>query len=351
MRQVFFSNVAGQAAPTTGEGPQHFNDLTSGEVGVFDLDAESGGGGFFTSQLFRTGVETGIFDTSDATDATAQALTTLGKPIMLKNRIQIAQGYGSGNPIATPIIDTSKITRIKVDEYTATTRQVATVAYAADDSANEVQLKIVVKQDASSYINFVNNEQVIADVSGGNFHFPLGAFHANNHKVINISSSGTTDNGAGEAVTAIQNHGVLNALVTASQTSGTLSLSPRHAGVFIEVIADNITDNTSLTVDNAQTAYVAGVGNDWQARAAELKGRYGSGQFNRMYFPNTFTDFVANGDTFDKVEITYRIDGDRSVVKGSEYGSAVIYEKIASTTIQSIFNNGDPASGSTEYLF
>lgn len=212
-------------------------------------------------------------------------------------------------------------------------------------------MKIVVKQDASSYINFVNNEQVIADVSGGNFHFPLAAFHANNHKVINISSSGTTDNGAGEAVTAIQNHGVLNALLTASQTSGTLTLSPRHAGVLIEVIADNLTDNTKPVVDNAATAYVAGVGNDWQARADELKARSYSGQFNRMYFPNTFTDFAANNDTFDRVEITYRIDGDRDVVKGSQFGSAVIYEKVASTTIQSIFNNGAAASGSTEYLF
>lgn len=348
MRQVFFSNAAGQAVGTTSE-VQHFNDLTSGEVGVFDLDAQSGGGAFFTSQLFQTSVESGIFDT--AADAGVQTLTTIAKPVMLKSRIQIAQGYGSGNPIASPIIDTSKITRIKVDEYTATTRQVATVVYAAGDSAHEVQLKIVVKQDASSYINFVNNEQVIADVSGGNFHFPLGAFHANNHKVINISSSGSTDNGAGEAVTAIQNHGVLNALVSASQTSGTLSLSPRHAGVLIEVIADNITDNTSLTVDNAATAYVAGVGNDWQARADELKGRYGSGQFNRMYFPNTFTDFAANGDTFDRIEVTYRIDGDRDVVKGSEYGSAVIYEKVASTTIQKIFNNNAVATGSTEYLF
>ena len=350
MRQVFFSNVAGQAVGTTSE-VQHFNDLASGEVGVFDLNAQSGGGAFFTSQLFRSQVEAGIFDNSDDTDATALALTTVAKPIMLKSRIQVAQGYGSGNPIATPIIDTSKITRIKVDAYAATTRQGVTVVYASDDSGNEVQLKIVVKQDASSYINFVNNEQVIADVSGGNFHFPLAAFHANNHKVINISSSGTTDNGAGEAVTAIQNHGVLNALLTASQTSGTLTLSPRHAGVLIEVIADNLTDNTKPVVDNAATAYVAGVGNDWQARADELKARSYSGQFNRMYFPNTFTDFAANNDTFDRVEITYRIDGDRDVVKGSQFGSAVIYEKVASTTIQSIFNNGTAASGSTEYLF
>jgi len=51
-----------------------------------------------------------------------------------------------------------------------------------------------------------------------------------------------------------------------------------------------------------------------------------AGNFNRMYFPQTFTTFTSTSSTYDKVTIVYRIDGDRGVVKGSQFGELVIYD-------------------------
>lgn len=352
MRQVFIGTSA-QAVGTTSE-VQHFNDLASKELGVFDLDAQGGGGAFFTTQLFQTGVETGIFDTSDATDATAQALTTLGKPIMLKNRIQIAQGYGSGNPIATPIINTANITRIAVSAAAGETRHEVKVTPNTNDNTDECNLKIVVRTSPSYYLDFVNNEAAYSDLSGGSIKFPLGAFNTTNHKIINVAVTG----GANEAGTcdnikaALEANTITNALFTVSENGTDVNLKARHAGIVFDLIWENLGGTATEGTTALVNAWDAGIGNDWQVRTDELKARSYQGNFNRMYFPDSMTDFTTSGETYDKIEVTYRIDGDRAVVKGSQFGTAIIYEQASDDVINKVFNNGvAAAAGTVEYLF
>ena len=119
------------------------------------------------------------------------------------------------------------------------------------------------------------------------------------------------------------------------------------------MIADNLTSDTSLTVANGTAKWAPGTGNDWQARADELQARSQAGNFNRMYFPQTFQDFAVNGGTYDRFEITYKIDGDRDVVKGSQYGTAIIYENTGTDEVANVLNGGTPptAGQPVEYLF
>ena len=291
MRQVFFKTGTGalQAADAT-PGNDRFSDLTSGELGFWNLDATTGGA-WFTDRLFNNDIE-------DGTDTATGDVVTLSHGYMLKKSLQVVQGYGGSNPIASPIIDTRNITRIAVAGYVNTTQYAVTYTpdttnEGADD---EVQLKFVIRTSPSDYLNYVNGETAFADLGGDNFHFPLGAHNTTNHKIINISFTATGAAGTTcDAVrTAVQNHSVLNALIKTSGTT-TAVLTARHAGVTFEVIGENLTDDAAVTAgDFAITEFVPGVGNAWQARADELKARSYAGNFNRMYFPDSFTNFVTS---------------------------------------------------------
>ena len=355
MRQVFFKTQASLIAAGTA-GDDRFSDANlAGELGFWDLNSASTGGAWFGSALFTNTVDNDTTGGDTADDA-----VTIANPLMLKTSLQVVQGYGGSNPIASPIIDTRNIVRVTCAGYVATTQYAVT--YTPDttnEGANdEVQLKFVIRTSPSDYLNYVNGEAAFADLGGNNFNFPLGAHNTTNHKIINISFTATgTDTTTCDAVrTAVQNHSVLNALISVNAAgSGTAVLTARHAGVTFEVIGENLTDDAAVTAtDFAVTEFVPGVGNAWQARAAELKGRSYSGNFNRMYFPDSFTDFVTSASTeYDRYEITYKIDGDRNVVKGSQYGSVTIYEVNGDNKVGLVLNNGtaDPGSTKVEYVF
>jgi hypothetical protein len=353
MRQVFFKTGIGalQAAGTAGD--DRFSDLsTAGTLGFWNLDATTGGA-WFTDRLFNNDVEAG-------TDTDTGDITTLSHGYMLKKSLQVVQGYGGNNPIASPIIDTRNITRIACAGYVNTTQYAVT--YTPDTTnegdGDEVQLKFVIRTSPSDYLNFVNGETAFADLGGNGFQFPLGAHNTTNHKIINISFTGTgTDTTTCDNVrTAIQNHSVLNALISLNAAgSGTAVMTARHAGVTFEVIGENLTDDVAVTAgDFAITEFVPGVGNAWQARADELKARSYAGNFNRMYFPDSFTNFVTSASAeYDRFEITYKIDGNRDVVKGSQYGTVVIYELNGGNKVGLVLNDGtaDVAATKVEYLF
>jgi hypothetical protein len=358
MRQVFIKTVSALQAASGTAGDARFNDLSNGELGFWTLDGANGGQ-WFAGRLFQTDLASvdATVDTSDAGAASdpVENLTTFTGGQFLQSRIQVAQGYGSGNPIATPIIDTRNIVRISAAGYQATARhEVKITPNAGDIGSDELNLKIIVRKQPTGYLDYVNNEGVIADLSGGNYQFPLHVFNTTNHKVINISVdagtdvAGTCDN----IVTAISGNTTLNSMFTTNDDATHVDLVARHAGVVFELILENITDDR-YTNGVVVAAYDPGVGNDWQARADELKARATYGHYNRMYFPNTITDFVSNGDTFDRYEITYRIDGDRNVVKGSQYGTAIIYEDASHNTVDDVLNLGTaPTAGTTtEYNF
>lgn len=350
MRQVFFKNVAAlQAAGAAGA--DRFTDLGSGELGFWNIDAATGGA-WFTSSLFKSTVEDGT--AADNTD-----VVTLAKAMPLFRDFQIAQGFATNNPIATPIINAGNLVKVTAAGYQASALHTVRVTPTSADASDNISLRVVVRNTPTDYTSYVNNEVTIADLSGGGYQFPLGQFNTTNHKLMNlaVAKGATVAAICVNIQTAIQNNNTFNSMFTVATVGGSgtetnVDITARHAGVIFEIITVNEEDE--VETDGAVTqAWDPGVGNDWQARGDELKAREYAGNFNRMYFPQTYADFVTDNSTWDRYEVVYRVDGDRDVVKGSQFASAIIYEVSTQQTVDAVLNGGvNPTAGTTtEYLF
>jgi hypothetical protein len=333
MRQVFFSD--GTIATPGGAGTDRFGQLTSSKVGFWDLDAATGGAWLNT------------------------ALHTTGS--INPQYFQVAQGFATNNPIASPIISAQNVVRITAAGYQLSQRHTVRITPAGTDTGDNLSLRVVVRNTPTDYISYVNNEVTIADLSGSGYQFPLGQFNTTNHKLMNlaVSPGATIAAICQNANTAILNNNTFNSMFTVTLIGGAgtetnVDITARHAGVIFDVIVVNEEDETE-TSGVVQQAWDPGVGNDWQVRGDELKAREYAGNFNRMYFPQTYADFVTDNSTWDRFEIIYKTDGDRDVVKGSIYGSLIIYEPngTAATQISTVLNGAvTPTAGTTdEYYF
>lgn len=328
MRQVFVKNGASsvlEPVDTTAQSvAASFGDLSSGEVGCWNLD-KWGYGGWHTSALYQKTIEAGT--ASDISDA-----VTLGQPLWLVNRLQFAQGYGSGNPIATPIISTGNILRINYEPYADTTQMKHVIGGTGATAGDDITFRFVVRTAPTSYLDFSDPSNAINDLSGDGKIFPLGAFNTTNHKIIDLeltNASATLATMLLDLKSKVEAHGLLGNILKVSTTStANDTLTVRHAGVIVDLIVGESSDISvtpgDLTVNTTQ--YDPGTGNDWQVLSDEKSARGLAGNFNRMYFPQSFTQFATTGSTYDKVTVTYKIDGDRDVVKGSQFGELVIYD-------------------------
>lgn len=327
MRQVFVksgaSSVLEPVDTTANRVAASFGDLSSGEVGCWNLD-KYGYGGWHTSALFQKTVEGGTIDSADD-------VVTLGQPLWLVNRLQFVQGYGSGNPIATPIIETKNIVRIDYHDYEATTQMKHVIGGAAT-AGDDLTFRFVVRTAPTSYLDFSDPSNAINDLSGDGKIFPLGAFNTTNHKVINIELTNVSAVLAtllSDLKSKVEAHGLLGNILKVKQTNAANdTLEVRHAGVIVELIVGKSSSigTASGTLGVTTTQFDPGIGNDWQVLSDEKAARALAGNFNRMYFPQSFTQFAVSNSTYDKVTVTYKIDGDRDVVKGSQFGELVIYD-------------------------
>lgn len=321
MKQVFIKTVDAIEAAAA-DGAARFSDLESGKIGFWDVNAHASGGNWFATSL-------AVVTVAEADTAGVVAGTAIATAIPRIKRFQVAQGYGSGNPIASPIVTADNLVRVVRTDYEAFTANVWTFTPGTDVVADEeAELKFIVRSTPTHYGNFASPSNAIVDLSGDGIVFPLGGFNTTNHKAINISFvGGATATLTCDALrTAMAASPILNALFKVSG-SATAIITARHAGVIFEVISYNLTDDAYINGATLLTSgWNPGCGNDYQVFDEEVRARAQAGNFNRMYFPQDFTTFVANDATYDRYEITYTIDGDRDVVKGSKYGSIVIYE-------------------------
>ena len=335
MRQVFFKTTSALQAAAGTAGDARFTDLSSGELGFWSLDAATGGD-WFATDLFAATVDT---------VATATAIPYF-------KQFQIVQGFPSSNPIASPIISAQNLVRVKCDPYADSTQHEVRITPAAADNSDPLNIKVIIRNTPTDYINYVNNASNFSDLSGGGYDFPLGQYNTTNHKVINLAvtgganEEGTCDN----VVAAIQGNTTWNALFEVDDNVTSFDLKARHVGVVFDVIFENLDGNTQQQ-GVLQAGWAPGVGNPWQARQDELKAREYAGNFNRMYFPETYTDFVTDSSEWKRYEVTYRTDGDRDVVKGSQFGSCIIYEANADDVVKDVLNASTALTASTEYLF
>ena len=292
LSQVFVSNKDGatvQAGTTT----QSFNQIENGQVGVWDL----GGQAWVNTALYSASLDT------QSAITTTDTLTTVANPAWLYNNLQFVQGT-AGNPLATPMINVRNIRRISHDPYAASTR--ANVVTGTLTAAKNFDIKLIIKMVPTAQLNFNDaNSTGYVDLSGGGKQFPLGAYNLTNHKVLHTSAYGASETAAGDnLVSNIQENGILNALFTASNSAGAVTITARHAGVQFELIAENVDDDTVLANGSSQ-AFLPGVGNPWQVLSEEIRCRSRYGDFNRMYLPQNPATYTQADGAYNKIVIEY----------------------------------------------
>lgn len=315
LSQVFVANTDALYIGTV------FNVATTPpRMGIWNLAGNSGTGAYVNTALYALGVDITDEVAGAGTDEVKDDLTTVANPVWLFNRLQFVQGT-AGNPIATPIINTTNIKRIKYDPYVVSAGHKVVITpdstFTATD-VNTVTIKVILRNTPTDQLNFYDpNGTGLVDISGAAVkkNFPLGAFNTTNHKVISVEFNCTTKAtfcSAGK--TAIDGHALLADLLTATDTgTGTsLDLQARHAGVVFDVIVLDKNGNNIVvgsTAANkvvlATTAFVPGVGNPWQVLGDEIKCRSRYGNFNRMYLPQNMPTFTNTTYKYDKITIEY----------------------------------------------
>ena len=319
LSQVFVSDALTALSGTT------FNSsgAAGDDVGVWKLDATAG---YMSTALLQASI-----DTDAEADDSSTGLTAINNPLWLVNDIQIVQ-RASPNFIASPLISTRNIKSIKYQNHTGSTMHAGTVTFASDDAGDDCNVKIIVRSIPTDYLNFGNENTAIADFSNGGYRFPVSVSRAG--QLLNIGATGADASAAGDDLVAnIQANAVLNAMMTASNSSGTVTLTARHPGFIFDLYAYNNTDSTELAVSNGSAKFDAGVGNDWQVVGDEMRCRSRYGNFNRMYFPQAQTTYGQNGSAYDKIVIEYAHNWPSStgIAPAGDLNQAVIYFTNAGT--------------------
>lgn len=300
LSQVFISNTDILETGTA------FTGIASTpEVGIWNLAGNSGAGAYVNTALYQASA-----DLTD--DDTGESLVTIANPLWFFNNLQFVQGT-AGNPIATPMINTRNIRRIKYDPHVVSAGHQTVIDVGTALNSKNATFKFVLRTTPVDQLSFYDaNGTGLPDLSGGGYQFPLGAFNTTNHKVINVESlfaARPTNDEAGvydHLVTLIADNPILNALFNLTDGGTTCTIAARHPGVIFDLIINNDTDETTLASSvQTVTGFVPGVGNAWQVLGEEIRCRSRYGNFNRMYLPQNMPTYTNSTYLYDKVTIEY----------------------------------------------
>ncbi|MDB4343129.1 hypothetical protein OAA26_00230 [bacterium] len=315
LNQVFISN-----ALTVIEGNQaQFGSLAGADpaddVGIFTLG--TGTPAYTKTAIYQkkfAGVGTNV-DTSDsgAADDPLEDLLTTVAPIWTVSGFQLTQRPLSGNIIASPIIDATRVKRINYNGHVAWAGHLATCVDATFDTASSVnadsyQFKFIIRTVPVNQTSYYNDG--MGAVTGTSKVFPLGSFNTTNHKAVNMTVviADHTDADAAQNITnataAVAAHPLLKNMVSVADVGSNMVFTSLHPGLSFDLIVTNL-DREDDGVAAATTGEVKGVGNDWQVADDEARCRYRQGSFNRMYFPQSVDTFVTAGHAYDKITIEY----------------------------------------------
>lgn len=295
LRQVFVSNEANVQASST---PDYFTDITTaGNVGIWNHSGNSGIGAWTASALYQ--------NTADLTnDDAGETLVAISQSIPLVPSFQVVMSYGSNNPIASPIIRASDLIDVTYTEYNQAVKEVGdldcgSAAPAIGDVAT-IKLQVRYTGEPSTYDAQINP-------SGETIGNAFSQIVEQSQKVFNVefvATAATVANLADGLVAAVNAHGVLKELVTASNSSNDVRLTSKINGLHItgQLLRDGVKESTYAV----QTVGEMGSGNYYQVLGEEKKSRLANaGNFNRLYLPDTVTTFAASGTTYDRISIRY----------------------------------------------
>jgi len=304
LSQVFISNTDVLESGTS------FTGIASTpEVGIWDLDGNSGAGAYVNSALYDHTIA------ASSADSSAGDLV-LASPLWIYRNLQFVQGT-AGNPIASPLIKTADIKRITYDPHVDTVAHLSTCTPNATFTGvtGSVTIKIIFRAMPTDQLSFYDSAASNYTILSGSDQLPLGVFNTTNHKAIAVEvneadfSSNTTFVTA--AIAAIEANNLLNKCVTATGSTA-LAIQSKHVGlIFDVVITDGNGDDliaagaAANVITEAVTGYEAGVGNTWQVLGEEIRCRSRYGNFNRMYLPQNMATYTMATGNYDKITIEY----------------------------------------------
>ena len=271
---------------------QRFLDGTSAALGLINpqLIAGIGDGDGVVFPGIADG--TGVVADADGIAAGDEAVNIIPtSPTFLNRAFQIVQAMPSGNAIASPIIHTGQLKRLKWDVNIAPVKHKldidcdagmdvgATVA-----AGDELTLILNVRwpHDIAFYEAQINPSGSVSSVTPA-----LSAAFDNPkriYKVHHIATNGTAATQTGLLVAAINAHSEVSQLVTATDDGSGLLLEANFFGMIIDAtVTKNGDDASGARSDEADMTIC--VGSFAEALSAEKKAQYSQGHFNRMYLP------------------------------------------------------------------
>ena len=232
-----------------------------------------------------------IADGTDIAGGQEIANVTPTSPQWLNRAFQIVQAMPSGNPIASPIIHTNQVKRLKWDVNIAPVKHKLDIncdagmdvgaTVAAGDELTLI-LSVRFPHDIAFYEAQINPSGSVTSVTPA-----LSAAFDNPkriYKVHHIATNATATAQTGLLVSAINAHSEVSQLVTATDDSDGLLLEANFFGMIIDAtVTKNGDDASGTRTDSADMTI--GVGSFAEALSAEKKAQYSQGHFNRMYLP------------------------------------------------------------------
>ena len=216
----------------------------------------------------------------------------LSSPNWLNQAFQIVQALPSGNPIASPIINTSQVKRLRYDfNVEPVLHKINCVASSLASIAVGDTLQLVVSLrfpgDISFYEAQVNPSGSVTNVTpamSAAFDNPKRIYKS---RIYTAATATAADehNAFADQVIADNASGVnsFSDFITTTLDSNDLDLTSKFFGAIIE--ASVIKNGVKSHVAAEENAMLTGVGSFAEVLSAEKKAQYSQGHFNRMYLP------------------------------------------------------------------
>lgn len=317
MKQVFVAG-ASFVTPQAAGSNQRFSTLDAGEVGIWGPREDNLEGDFFAGALVQTSIDM-------TADDSGESLVALGQPILLKPQFQLVQGMPAGsNPIASPIINASQVQTIQYISHVDAVKGKSVIDLSGKTPAvgEELTFKVVVKFDGDVTV-------YDAQINGEATKMGLGNYPGRVIPYSYTCGSATLDTEGAAIVADINGNHQLGNFVTASYDASAddITLTAKTENTIISVVGLKMISGDFLGTEGAfvnslatDTAPTVGAGNYHQVLSEEKQARYSQGNFNRMYFPDSYTSYASSSEVYDQVRITYRNGLSPNVFHGGNAG-------------------------------
>tara|TARA_R110002050_G_scaffold93242_1_gene194862 strand:- start:4012 stop:5220 length:1209 start_codon:yes stop_codon:yes gene_type:complete len=215
--------------------------------------------------------------------------TVLSSPNWLNQAFQIVQALPNGNPIASPIINTSQVKRLRYDFNVEPVAHVQTVAdaglssIAVGDTLQAI-FSIRFPGDIAFYEAQINPSGSVTNVTpalSAAFDNPKKIYKSTIYTAASTTVA-TEHNAFVDAIIADTSNSILD-FVTVTESSNDLVATAKFFGLVIDVFV--LKNGERSHGVSGETAMKKGVGSFAEVLSAEKKAQYSQGHFNRMYLP------------------------------------------------------------------